>query len=472
MTGNVTVYLEAGTYRLSQTLTLGPEDSGTNGHSVVWTSAPGESAVISGGQRISGWDVSDPSKNIWAAAVPTGLEARQLYVNGMRASLASGRLPVTLTKTATGYAASSPDMASWRNPSDIEFVYTAQMGQMDEPICPIASITGSAIVMAEPCWTNSTLRQIDSLSAWHDANLVGYQTLTTPTYVENAYELLDHPGEFYLDQAAHMLYYIPRPGEDMRTADVEAPALDALIEGHGTAGSPIHNITFSGLQFSYATWLQPGTPVGFSEIQAGYTITEPNGYATQGLCHLVPHGTCPYGAWTKEPGNVEFSYDRNMSLLNDKFVHLGAAGLNLDDGSQNDTVAGSIFTDISGNGVEIGNVDLPEATGSSQTRGIDVLDNHIFGLPVEYHGGVAVLVGYAADTTISHNEIDHIAYSAISVGWGGWLDKVGQPPVPNFSHDNVISDNLIYNFMQTLSDGGGVYTLGITGSSLAHGENR
>ena len=30
-----------------------------------------------------------------------------------------------------------------------------------------------------------------------------------PTYVENAYELLDKLGQFYLDETAHVLYYIP-----------------------------------------------------------------------------------------------------------------------------------------------------------------------------------------------------------------------------------------------------------------------
>src|SRR5581483_9794689 len=76
----------------------------------------------------------------------------------------------------------------------------------------------------------------------------------------------------------------------------------------------------------------------------------------------------------------------------------------------------------------------------------------------------------AADSLITHNQLDDLPYTGISAGWGGWLDKVGKPPEPNFSHDNVISYNLIFNFMQTVSDGGGIYTQGQTGPSLAHGE--
>src|SRR5262249_54389397 len=144
------------------------------------------------------------------------------------------------------------------------------------------------------------------------------------------------------------------------------PVLQSLVTGQGTADDPIQNLAFSGIQFSYATWLQPSTPEGFSEIQATYTITGPTGYATQGLCQFVDGGTCPYGDWTKTPGNVGFVYDRNVSFTGDAFVHLGAAGLDLGDGSQNDLVQGDVFTDISGNGLELGGVDQPVPTDVGQ----------------------------------------------------------------------------------------------------------
>ncbi|HEV3309279.1 MAG TPA: fibronectin type III domain-containing protein, partial [Chloroflexota bacterium] len=462
MTGNITVYLEAGTYRMTRPLQLGPGDSGSYGFDVVWMGAPGAHVVISGGEKITGWKLSDPSKNIWAAPIPAGLATRQIYINGVRASLAAGPSPVRLERFAQGYYETPSSMAHWRNRAGIEFVYPSQLSYPAEPICPVASIKGRLITMAQPCWDNSNLRK---------HNLVGWGSgfLFIPAYVENAYELLDEPGQFYLDPTAHMLYYIPRPGEDLRNADVEAPTLQTLVSGQGTASRPVHNIAFENIQFSFATWMQPSTRVGFSEEQSGYTVTTKGGYATQGLCKVVPHGTCPFGSWTKEPGNLEFSFDRNITFSNDRFVHLGAAGLNLDNGSQSDTVVGSVFTDISGNGLEIGNVNLPGANGASQTRWITVRDNHLYAVPAEYEGGVAVLVGYAANTVISHNQIDHTPCMALSIGWGGWLDKLRQPPVPNFSHDNVISDNLIFDYMQVLKDGGGIYTQGIEGSSLKNG---
>ena len=485
MPADVTVELAGGTYRLSAPLQLDSRDSGTNGHDVVWTAAPGARPVLSGGEQITRWRLTDPGRNIWSAPAPAGLQTRQLYVNGVRAQRAAGPLPVQLTATSTGYTASSDAMAGWRNPGDIEFVYTGGApywslktggeGAWTEPRCPVASISGTAITMAQPCWDNSTKRIQRTDGSGRSYNLVHNGNLgngSVPAYADNAYELLDQPGEWYLDRTAHTIYYIPRVTDNMRTADVEAPVLQQLVAGTGTQAAPVHNIVFSGIQFSYATWLTPSTGEGFSEVQANYTLTGPHGYDQEGLCQFIAGGTCPYGNWTKEPGNISFSYDSDIQFLGDAFAHLGAAGLDLGDGSQHGIVRGSVFTDISGNGLEIGGVDIPEPSSAAQhTSDVQVLDNHLYSLPAEYHGGVAIDVGYAEHTLIGHNQIDHTAYTAISLGWGGWPDKIGVQATPNYSNGNTVSGNLIDHAMQLLADGGAIYTQGITGTSLTDGEH-
>jgi hypothetical protein len=480
MSGDITVELTNGTYRLSAPLTLDARDSGSNGHQVVWTAAPGARPVISGGTQITGWQLADASRNIWSAPAPAGLSTRQLYVDGVRAQRAAGALPVQLTKTATGYTADSDVMAGWRNPGDIEFVYTGGApywslktggeGAWTEPRCPVASISGTTITMAQPCWNNSTMRIQRTDGSGRSYNLVHNGNLgngSIPAYVDNAYELLDQPGEWYFDSTSNTIYYIPRVTENLRNADVEAPVLQKLVDGQD-----VHDVTFSGIQFSYATWLTPSTGEGFSEVQANYALTGPHGFDQEGLCQFVDGGTCPYGNWTKEPGNLSFNHDTNIQFADDAFVHLGAAGLDLGDGSQHALVRGCVFTDISGNGLEIGGVDTPlPATQVDHTSDVQVLDNHLYSLPVEFHGGVAIDVGYAEHTLISHNQIDHTAYTAISLGWGGWPDKIQVEATPNYSNNNTVSDNVITDAMQLLADGGAIYTQGITGSSLDDGEH-
>jgi hypothetical protein len=167
---------------------------------------------------------------------------------------------------------------------------------------------------------------------------------------------------------------------------------------------------------------------------------------------------------------VSFSSARNVQFLNGAFVHLGAAGLDFGNGSADNLVKGNVFTDISGNGIELGAVNLPLATGADRTSRNTIADNHVFDVAVEYHGGVAMLIGYTERTLVTHNQIDTVPYTAISIGWGGWPDKKQNPATPNYSNRNVLSNNLIFNHMRMLDDGGGIYTQGLTGSSLETGE--
>lgn len=468
MTADVTVSLAGGTYPLTRTLTLDARDSGTNGHRVIWTAAPGARPVLSGGIRLTGWTRFDAGRNIWSAPAPAGLRTRQMYVNGTRATRASGPLPVTVTKTATGYTTSAPTMDNWRNPKEIEFVYAAGLGGWTEPRCPVAAISPTKITMAQPCWNNTDHRlQRTSNQAW---NLVGRQKLhVNPTLVDNAFELLDRAGEWYLDSLRNTVYYIPRTGENLATATVVVPVLETLVSGRGTASAPLHHVAFRGLQFSYATWLRPSTPEGLSEVQATYSLTGTGAGNTQGLCTLVPGGTCPYGAWTKTPGNVSFRYLRDAQFTGNGFVHLGGAGLDLGLGSQRVTVEGNVFTDISANGIQLGEVNNPTATGADRATGNRIANNVLHHLPVEFHGGVAIDVGYAEKTTITHNQINDVAYTGVSIGWGGWLDKIQMPGLPNYSNRNAVSNNLIFNHMLLLNDGGGVYVNGGQGTSLAGG---
>jgi hypothetical protein len=482
--GDVTILLQGGVFRLDQPLVLDARDSGDEGRPVTYAAAPGQRPVLSGGLAVTGWKLVDPQRNLWAARAPDGLaDTRQLYVDGARAGRAEGRLPVNLTETASGYRADSPAMAGWRNPADIEFVYTGGnalwsegsvgAGPWTEPRCPVAAIVGPTITMAQPAWNNST-RRVKLPPQWHSprtANLVGPAGVGgPPVAVENAFELLGTPGQFYFDRPARTIYYVPRAGEDLAKADVEAPALEQLIVGAGTEADPLHDVTFRGLQFSYATWLLPNTPEGFSEIQANLLVTGPHGFDAQGLGDLYPGGQHPFGAWTMTPGNVAFRFARRIRFERDAFVHLGAAGLQLGHGSQEDAVVGCVFTDISANGLELGGVDLPEAGPAQLTRDNRIADNHLANVAAEYHGGVGILVGYAQRTRIEHNQLDHLPYTAISIGWGGWPDKIGLPGVANNSAGNVIARNLIFDHLQLLADGGGIYTQGLTGPDLAHGE--
>ncbi|HEX3783071.1 MAG TPA: right-handed parallel beta-helix repeat-containing protein [Pseudonocardiaceae bacterium] len=474
---DLVVQLAGGTYRLTAPLNFTSADSGSNGHQVVYRAAPGATPVISGGRQITGWTLSDASRGLWSAPVPANLDTRQLYVDGVRAEVAQGPAPVALTRTSndTGYTAANASMASWRNPSGLEFVFAGTAGAWEETRCRVASISGTTITMRQPCWDNSI---------YHSAGLSGHPSGTfsplpanaVPTRIENAFELLTKPGQWYLDTSAHRIYYLPTRGQHMATADVEAPVLQSLVNGTGTLRSPVHDLRFTGITFAYQTWLRPSGNDGYSDMQSGHTLTGANAYARQGVCDYTdPPGSCPYASWTQTPGALNWSAARKVTFEGDTFTHLGSAGLSIGYGSANNLVSGNNFTDISGTGIELGNVDDDEpadvgAGNDEITRDNTIANNWVHEVGVEYHDGDGIYLGYTQGSTVTHNQLDDLPWDGIDIGFGGWTTNAFYPlEVPNVNQDNTISDNLIYNYHQVLSDGGGIYSNGREGTSLAHG---
>ncbi|MFC1431677.1 discoidin domain-containing protein [Streptacidiphilus sp. N1-3] len=447
---DIDVVLADGTYRLANTLSFDAADGdgATSGHTVTYQAAPGADPVLSGGEQITGW--TQGAGGVWQATVPAGTDTRQLYVNGVRADRAAGAVPTGLTRTATGYTAASTVFTSWPNISDVEFVYDVAWTQVR---CDIASVSGTSITMDQPCFDNSTKKPYGV-----NADL--------PSSVENARALLTDPGQWYLDRSSNTVYYLPRAGQNLSTADVEIPRLQTLVSGTGTEQQPLNGLALSGISFEYAGWTAPDNGDGFSEVQANMRLTGQNAWQNQGTCtrySSTSPGTCPYGAWTMTPGNVVFDHTTGLSVTGSTFEHLGAAGLQLDRDVAGSTVQGNVFTDISGNGLEIGNgTDADPSDLSLLPANNTIADNWVHHIAVEYTGGVGIFQGYTRDDTIEHNQINDVPYSGISSNWG-WGHN------PTATQGNRILDNLVFDQMQQRSDGGGIYVLGIEGDSLADG---
>jgi hypothetical protein len=262
------------------------------------------------------------------------------------------------------------------------------------------------------------------------------------------------------------IYYMPREGQNLATADVEIPRLQTLVSGTGTEAHPLTGLAFKGISFEYGGWTAPNGPNGFSEVQANMTLTGADAYADQGSCtrfSATDPGTCPYGAWTMTPGNVVFDHTSGLTITGSTFEHLGAAGLQLGQDVDGSTIQGNQFTDISGNGLEIGNgTDADPTDLALLPAGNTIADNWVHNIAVEYNGGVGIFQGYTRNDVIEHNQINDVPYSGISSNWGWGYN-------PTASTGNKILDNLVFDAMQPHGDGGGIYVLGIEGDSLADG---
>ena len=71
-------------------------------------------------------------------------------------------------------------------------------------------------------------------------------------FVENIFEELDAPGEWFLDRKTSTLYFYPPAGVDLAKATIEAVRLRHLVEFRGSEQSPVRFVTLKGLTFRHA----------------------------------------------------------------------------------------------------------------------------------------------------------------------------------------------------------------------------
>jgi hypothetical protein len=446
MAQDIVVYLRGGTYKLEQTLLFDARDSGTNGHNIIYKSYPGEKAAICGGRKIAGWD--QDSANVWKARTDIA-DFRQLYVNGVRAARTrGGPLREAEVDGDRGYKISDVNMAAWGNQGDIEFIYGGT-------ICKVDHITKeesrAVVAMLQPYFTLLRLR--------------GGMRPVFPAYIENARELLNAPGQWYLDRAAHVVYYMPRAGEDMHSAEVMAPVVEKLMELRGTLDAPVHNLQFEGITFCHASWLQP-SQIGFMDYAANFLLNPYNLVVFGGGSVRPLHNEC-----VKSPSNVVLHSAKSIRFERCTFTQFGSGGIDLEDGSQDNIISGSKFYDLSGSAIQVGDVvdhhpnDLREIVKDNQ-----IVNNYIHDVAVQYIAGVGIFTGYTEGTVIAHNEIRSLPFTGISAGWGwGEEDAGGAPPgeyQPFFYRDPTPSRDLrceynhIHNVMLEVNGGGAIYTLG------------
>lgn len=491
---DVTVLLQNGTYRLTSTWEFGAADSGSRGNPVVWQAAPGAHPVISGASQITGWSEIG-SSGVWSAPVPAGSASRQLYVNGQEVPAAAAS-PSALgftgswTGSSTGYSISGDSAAkSWfgsltaAQVAGVEFEYPGGNGAWTESECRVASYSASSatLTMDEPCWADTTQRSSFSQGS---GGLPSMSTSTMPALVEDAQALL-HAGQWFLNSSANTLYYEPSAGQQVANLDVELPHLESLLQGAGTLANPLHDVTFSGLQFSYATWNAPSSTAGFSDVQSNLRMT---GATNQGMCTFsTPAGTCPWGALTQPLANVSFTASNDITLAGNRFAGLGGAGLSVMYGSTNTLIQGNEFTGIASTAILLGctydplPTDPTEAAGIKQNctpnssavsgdtigtneilTGTTVSDNIIHDIGTDYTSACGITLLFSRDTTITDNDLYDLPYTGITAGViQGHVDQASTPQnSTNINEDNTISDNVIHDFLQVRSDGGAIYAEG------------
>ena len=276
-TAPIKVVVSEGTYYLEMPLTFLPEDSGTNTAPVVFAASAGHRVTMSGGRRLA-CDWTPYRGGVMMSEVPPGLTFTQLFVNGRRQIRARYPNYDPSLPGKSGYIqAAGPIPAGTPNPfagadEDMTFSTQAPRGIRFDPS-----------TLSKRKWSNLRDAEIHIFQAAYWGNLqwrisgidfatnsiwfgdggqqIGAKWSKKPAvlnqkslfFIDNVFEELDAPGEWFLDIRKNILYYYPERETDLQTAVVEVPVLEHVVRFSGTQESPVHDISLQGFRIAHTT---------------------------------------------------------------------------------------------------------------------------------------------------------------------------------------------------------------------------
>jgi hypothetical protein len=338
----------------------------------------------------------------------------------------------------------------------------------------------NAEVLTHHSWESSwqTIRRIDTVKneiyfntpSWCPPGLFGDESLHIRYVVENVRAALDQPGEWYLDKASGELFYIALSGEDVEKMNFIAPAIEELLVISGTADAPVQHVNFSGLSFQHnnypmGVYINTIHEEGFNEPKFLPVLDWPAFVKKQ-----YPDWPTDFSPGYMEPQAAVYAGQAillknatNVAFENCSIAHTGNYGIYIAERTNNIAVKQCHLYDLGAGGVKIGipviNVATSNIPATDVSYGNIIADNFIHDIGKTQPGGVGIWLAQTRDNQIIHNELYNFPYTGISIGWT-WN------PINTFTANNLIANNHIHHVMHTLTDGGGIYTLGKLNKSI------
>lgn len=484
MTGDIEVILREGTYVLPSTVNFTEADGGKDGHYVRYKAADGEKPLITGGMQITGWTIHDEANNIWKAEGVDG-RFRQLYVNNRKAVRAC--FPNVIAANEKGNGGFDHDFVrltkvdSSGRAFDVSADYIKNIKNIEDVEIHLMIAWSENILRLEKAQVNGGTAKLfpkdpERTKLFHRAYpMLGTAFMSNPPkqqvfYLENSYDLIDAPGEWYLDEKNQTLYYKPREGESMATAHVVAPRLNTLFNVLGKdTKNKVGYMSFEGLIFAHSNYTRPSEE-GFLDLQAANFNVDVLPDPSRGNWEKL--NSNKYLLWRPDAAfRVENAH--HFLVQGNVFSQIAATGLDFVSGTNDDMIQGNAFFEIGAAGIMLGKfyqdstTEIHIAYNPSDKDEISTRDtvknNLVTNVTNEHQGAVGIGAGYPRYVVIEHNEVSYTYYSGISIGFG-WTKQ--QTAMTN----NHVNWNEIHHIARLLCDSGPIYTLSNqgTGSEIQH----
>ena len=417
----VRILVEDGVHPITETITLGQDDSG-----VTWS---GKNAVFMAGKPITGWVKEG---EMWKATLPDkAWKFEQLWINGRRATLARSPNKGYHHITEAVGARVFPDLKENMNfhafsiPAEqFEVLKGIPQAERDDVLLTVTHAWAVGQCRIKALNEEALAVQIKGRARYPFVEFEPDQRF----WMENYRAALDAPGEWFLDKAKGEVLYLPLPGEDMTKAEVIAPMLTKFIVMKGA-----HDVRFEGISFQYSQHLYPAD--GLHDGQAA----------------------------TTSDGCIKIEDSRGIHFENCEIAHTGLHGLWFKNGCADSSVKHCHLHDLGGGGVYVGETARPS---EERVNHHIVVDDCIM-----QHGGrlhpsaCGVVFTHTQHCAVTHCDIGDFYYTGISAGWNwGYGDTA--------SRETLVENNHIHHLgWAYLSDMGGFYGLGTSPGTIIRGNH-
>ena len=421
---STTIYLREGKYVLDKPLML-TSDDGNDSKELIIKNYPGEKTVLSSGIVLDlKWEKY--KNGIMRAVVKGSPVMDMLFVNGELKSMA--RYPNYDEKAVrfngTSALATAPErVKKWKCPEG-GYLHAMHKHDWGDFHYRITGKNEKGELQLEGGWQNNRPMGI------HNENRM----------VENIFEELDAPGEWYYDKKEGWLYYYPLPDEKINELTFETPQLKNLIEFAGTSSEPVKNITIQGIELTQTirTFMEQYEPLLRSD-------------------------------WTIYRGGTVVFRGTEKCALRDCYIHnVGGNGVFFDKYNRYSAVTGSYLTSIGASAIcfvgDVAGVRSPSfrygkfvpLDKMDYTKGpqndnhpayCKVSDNLICTIGLFEKQITGVELSMCRNITVSHNSIYNTPRAGINISEGTW-------------GGHIIEYNDIFNTVKETGDHGTINSWG------------
>ena len=397
----VRVHLLDGYYFLDETFKLNPKHSGSMGYPVIYRAVNEGKAIISGAIALEDLKWKKHKKGIYMAKIPEKFLMDKVFDELW---LDDTKLDMARFPDAKG------DSLFWGTTS-LDILETRAGNYKDPTTGFIHALHKNRWGSVHYCITGKSAEGLELEGAWQqnrDQNM-----MENAVMIENIFEELDHPGEWYLDRSSGLLYVYPPADTDLNDVIPYSVNLRNLVEFEGSEEDPVKYIEICGIELRHArrVFMDEYEPLlrGDWSIQRSAAIfMEGTENCSVRDCYFNQLG-----------GNGVFmsNYNRYSSVVDCRFSKLGESAVCFVGNyactrgnpiNYNNTVDYQVLDNILG------------ADGSDYPAFCKMEGCLVFATGRVGKQTAGAFISMSANVTVSHNTIYHVPRSGITINDGCW----------------------------------------------------